>query len=193
MQVKNVMTIADITSIDGKFIKPDALSPVNMQRMMSNPNAPRDPPRWELKWNLWRESLAPLYSDNLRLLTPLSDWFLSEDDIGNWQWWFSPLYGGNSRLYKKERHCWIEYRSSNFSTTRHRGRFYPEKGICSQVPSNIEMADIKEIRPPHASPYFLLIGHTKNKCQDRTHPPLSIQQVFDSLPQTLNGQSRTSL
>jgi hypothetical protein len=141
-----VITLADITTVDGKKISADAWKGTPPQQLWHSYEWPRRPPLLSPPhWKQWQEALTRCFlvhgRNDYRLTEPLGRWEINPTQ--QWIWFYHPP---TRLLYQHESSCWQEYGTSNQRGSPIWKRFTPTSIILAFLPDNCSLASIDQIQ-----------------------------------------------
>jgi hypothetical protein len=174
-QALHVTTLADISSMDGVNILRWAWDGKPGLRKLSSSGWPREPKINRDGWTLWQQALGCLLRSprGLKLREPLGSWLTPPPP--SWKWFYSP---SEERLYSRQGHLWRSFRK-RFRRTGLRnagGDFESTRGIATEVPADLERADVEQYRN-----FFRLMGSASWFATPRPDRPTSLDTARDSL------------
>jgi hypothetical protein len=116
-QFLKVITLADITTGDGKRLTDEALAGEPSGTTWHHYNWPRNPPKLSRShWKLWEKALHQAFTSgntsSTSLQDPLGSWLVDPSD--SWQWFYDPI---SNALYHKTDDDWQAYTPTSSRST----------------------------------------------------------------------------
>ena len=168
------ITLADITTADGRYIEHSAWHGIPFRR--SPHEWPRPGKPSQSCWNIWKLALRrcflPLYSHSLKLNTPLGTWHSPTDD--SWEWWFSP---SDNRLYQHSNDEWTPWMT--LPQHNYRPKYQSTNTTTPSPPGDIQRASVYQVRN---SPYRTLSNHGNHRPPPPPPPSATLSDTLRNLP-----------
>ena len=170
-----VLTVADITTGDGKRIRRECLTGTSKYPSEYDWPTQGNPPKHD--WTFWQQSLTNTFGRNGTLTHPLGNWTTLPV---RWQWFFD---AGTERLYRNDAPNIAEMfiRKPGRPSRNSVMRFEATSQLREAIPAEAVPATVEQVRR-----VLVLTGYANIEPTPTLASPTTLREAVNRLPQTSN-------